>query len=275
MPFRIVIKPYGGLANRMRSMDSALILAGILHIRPKVIWEMSFELNCSFRHLFKLPDTFDLHEYYVNGFIKRSNDILVRNLAKIGIYLPSGFDKYLFDKEIQDLIALNYDFKNLLTSDQSVFIRTVHQFYTNSDSFKIFRPVDELMDVINQYSKSFTPNTIGIHIRRTDNNLSIKYSPLEGFIDLMNMEISRYRDTLFYLATDSSDDETRLKNIFGDRIITHTKILERNTEKGIQDALIDLYCLSKTSKILGSYYSSFSEVAAQINKIQLIQVYKS
>jgi hypothetical protein len=36
----------------------------------------------------------------------------------------------------------------------------------------------------------------------------------------------------------------------------------RSEPAGVQDALIDLYCLAKTQKILGSFHSSFSEEAA-------------
>ena len=78
----------------------------------------------------------------------------------------------------------------------------------------------------------------------------------------------------FFLATDSPDVEESIKSNYGDRIITHDKTLARNTVSGMQDSLIDLYCLARTNRIIGSFYSSFSEVAAKINNIELVQVYK-
>jgi hypothetical protein len=48
----------------------------------------------------------------------------------------------------------------------------------------------------------------------------------------------------------------------------------RNLQKGIQDAVVDMYCLAGCQKIIGSYFSSFSEVAAQINGIELNQIYQ-
>jgi hypothetical protein len=274
MPEKIVVKPFGGLANRMRSVDSAAILAGIFNIKLNVIWEMSPELNCSFGRLFKPADILDVKEHIVNGFIARIYDHAYRDLSKIGIKFPLGFDKYLLDKDFAEIKKNQSDIVEVFASYRSVFVRTFHQFFMNDKSFEIFRPIDELESQIRKFTNKFTQNTIGIHIRRTDNLNSIKFSPIEEFIKLMYEELNRYPDASFYLATDSSNDESKLKEIFGDRIIIRQKSLSRNSEKGIQDSLVDLYCLSNTKKIIGSFYSSFSDVAAQINHIELKIVYK-
>ncbi len=273
MPKKIVIKPYGGLANRMRAIDSASILAHMFNIKLNVNWVRSKELNCSFSHLFILPEEINIMEYSLNPVIYRLNYIMIGMLMKIGIYLPFGFDKYLFDSEIVKLNKQQADYPNILSEQRSVYINTANQFYRSRDSFKIFRPIDELLIKIENYTQYFGNYSVGIHIRRTDNINSIKYSPIEGFIELMNAEINDHPDVMFYLATDSENVKKYLKDIYGGQIITHNSTLNRNSEKGIQDAIIDLYCLSKTNKIIGSYFSSFSEVAAQINNIELIQVF--
>lgn len=43
----------------------------------------------------------------------------------------------------------------------------------------------------------------------------------------------------------------------------------RQDENGIADAVVDLFILSRTQRLYGSYWSSFSEVAAQIGNIPL------
>ena len=48
--------------------------------------------------------------------------------------------------------------------------------------------------------------------------------------------------------------------------------LRRNTLDGMQAAVIDLFCLANTNRIYGSYWSSFSEIAAQIKKAELVIV---
>ncbi len=271
----ITVKPSGGLANRMRAIDSALLIGKSTGHEVSVIWEMSFELNCSFRKLFCLPDTLDIREYSINRYIKRTGDFLVRKLRKAGIILPFGFERHLFDIDILAMKRGNVDFINTLGSDRSIFINTVHQFYNSNDSFVAFKPIPELQKIIEQYVRCFSANTVGVHIRRQDNIESIKHSPIEDFISSMEHEIVNNSKTSFFLATDSEQVEKTLRDVFKERILTHKKVLDRNSEVGIQDALIDLFCLSKTKKIFGSYYSSFSDIAAQINNIELVQIYRS
>jgi hypothetical protein len=269
----ITIKPFGGLANRMRAIDSAHTLARKFNIPLEIVWEMSFELNCSFSKLFLIQSSISVVEYKITGFRKRISDSSIRYLRKFGIHFPLGYTKYLYDDEVLRLNRQHYDYEGL-KSFPAIYINTVNRFYYDEFALKSFIPIPELQKKISDCTLNFNEHTIGIHIRRSDNIQSITHSPIEDFIYLMKKESELNQDTLFYLATDSPTDEKVLMEAFPGRIISLTKTLDRNSEKGIQDALVDLYCLSKTVKIFGSYYSSFSEVAAQINKIELIQIYK-
>jgi len=57
---------------------------------------------------------------------------------------------------------------------------------------------------------------------------------------------------------------------FGDRIIVLPDVdTSRNSVRGMQDALVELYVLSRTNKIFGSHQSSYSETAAQIGNYSL------
>ena len=49
-----------------------------------------------------------------------------------------------------------------------------------------------------------------------------------------------------------------------------TESISRTTQQGMVDALVDLVCLSRTPKIFGSYWSSFSETAAALGETELI-----
>ena len=108
---------------------------------------------------------------------------------------------------------------------------------------------------------------VGVHIRRTDHTKCIENSPLEFFIDMMNKEPS---DTKFYLATDCLETKNKLKELFKERIITSSIILKRTTREGVRGALQDFVSLSNCSKIIGTRYSSFSEMAALYGGIELV-----
>ena len=51
---------------------------------------------------------------------------------------------------------------------------------------------------------------------------------------------------------------------------THRSSDSRTTQQGMVDALVDLVCLSRTTKIFGSYWSAFSETAAALGETEVI-----
>jgi hypothetical protein len=271
----ITVRPYGGLANRMRVIDSAFQLAKRNNASVKVIWELSDELNCPFDSLFETLKDLHVEEVVLTRTQRRMNEGIRRIFQLVKIRYPFGYSVCLHDKEILKHTETGYDLNELVKSSPDIFIRTVHKFYEDVHSFEEFVPVLSLKEKIEGYAAQYSDYTIGLHIRRTDNKLSIKFSPLSGFTDRMDEAILKNQDTKFFLATDSPGVEEQIKSKFGNRIIAHPKTLDRNTASAIQDSVVDLYCLSKTKRIVGSFYSSFSEVAARINNIELIQVYKN
>ena len=128
------------------------------------------------------------------------------------------------------------------------------------------------MKIIIKVTENFD-NTIGIHIRRSDHKEATKRSKTTFFIDKMNEYISNDINVRFFLATDDMETKNKLINEFGSRVITNNITnYNRNQKDAIQSALIDLYCLSKTKQVLGSYHSTFSQMAATIGKIECIVV---
>jgi hypothetical protein len=112
-------------------------------------------------------------------------------------------------------------------------------------------------------SKSF----VGVHIRRTDHTKCINESPLSFFIETMSREPS---ETRFYLATDCENTKRKILELFKDRVITSEIILKRTSVDGVKGAIIDFVNLANCSKIIGTRYSSFSEMAALYGGVDLI-----
>lgn len=268
----ITVKPYGGLANRLRVIDSSYQLAQELNQEMEVIWELSSELNCSFNKLFSIPDNIRFTERTVDSIFKKSKKKLRKLILKLGLRVPMGYDKYFIDDDVFSFKE-NSDLITELRKCKNIYIETVHLFYKNSESYTIFSPIEEITRSVDIIRGKFSSNTLGIHIRRTDNVLSIKYSPLSEFRKVMDAELTKDTNTKFFVATDSPDDEAELKREYPGKIITYEKEISRNSEKGIQDALVDLLCLAETNKIIGSYYSSFSDVASYMGGIELQLIY--
>lgn len=265
----ITIKPYGGLGNRIRSVDSAIALAECTGKKLKVIWDANRELNCPFSGLFEPVDRFELKEissYYLPRKINEKISILLHRLS---INYPFSYDSVLHESDISRLKSENYNFCDQKGFNR-IYININGSFLTPQEPYKYFKPVNFIDSRIKSLSQEFDSATVGVHIRRTDNKLSIEKSPLERFIELMIVEKSRNEKLKFYLSTDSPEAEKIIIEKFPGNVITNKKELRRDRQEGIQDALVDLICLSKTSKIIGSYWSSFSEVAAEMGKIPLV-----
>lgn len=266
----ITLVPYGGLANRMKAIEALIVLTRDTGIHSTAIWFKDQGLNCSFNRLFQpleisrltLRNAF-LTDYLLNDRPRKKNFFVPRLFQKI------RFDSCLHEDEVTRRTYQNFDFRQWVLSHKKLYLSACLQFHPGNrqSSFTSFIPIPELQDRIDERCKDFAPHTIGIHIRRTDNLLSIEKSPTELFIRRMKEEVEMHDSVRFYLASDSPEEKKRLTTIFGDRVITDWKPVSRSTPEGVQDALVELYTLSRTRKILGSYYSSYSETAAEIGKI--------
>ena len=236
----ILLVPVGGLANRMKAIDSAIKLSRKTNSELHIIWFKDRGLNCRFDQLF---EPIDLPNVKITE-ATWSDYLLYDRPRQKNIFIPSLFQKATFDNCIYEKQALhlfyeNFDFYDW-AKNRKVYIASFVYFYSpedENDRFSVFRPLASILQEIDTRCSLFGTNTVGVHIRRTDNTLSIAQSP------------------------------TRLLNRFGNRVFTSVHKADRNSLEGMQEALVELYLLSHTRHVLGSVHSSFSETAAQIGKI--------
>lgn len=263
----ILLKPNGGLCNRIRTIDSGIMLSQQIKKPLRVLWTLGPELNCSFNLLFEADPRFEVTEARA---MPLSDSRLLNTLIFVRDYwhYRRRCRRVIFQTRMNSLIRQNFNFTELAKYD-SIFISCCNRFYRPQRKLQPLRPTAELRARAEAYIGQFTNPTLGIHIRRTDHNTVSSFSPEQGFLDAMNAQIRDNPETRFFLATDSPEIMSRFRALYQDRILWHPKDYSRNSSQGIQDALIDLLCLSRTTKIIGSRMSSFSETAAQINDIPL------
>lgn len=114
----------------------------------------------------------------------------------------------------------------------------------------------------------------GVHIRRGDNEVSKAQSPTIGFIEKLKEMMSMDEHIHFYLSTDDKGEAKILKKLVGDNLHYFPAGQSRDKPKDIESALVDLLVLSKSERILGSYWSSFSEIAAEYGGVPIEMVKK-
>lgn len=270
MKTSITLIPYGGLANRMKAIEALIALTHDTNANGNVIWFKDKGLNCSFSQLFQ---TIKLSNITVKEAVF-SDYLLNDRPREKNLFIPFLFEKWRFNSclhqdDVTKKTRENFDFLKWALSNDHCYLSACCQFYPSEPTtrFNSFIPITELQERINKRCRNFTTHTVGIHIRRTDNIISTKESPTELFVLRMKKEIEKNKEVRFYLASDSQEEKERLIAIFGDRIFTEKKPTSRDSPEGIQEALVELYALSRTQIILGSHYSSYSETAAEIGKI--------
>lgn len=251
----------------MRAIDSGIGLARALDLPIRIYWELGKELNCPFDRLFQ-----PLRESRVQLIETKRRPL---RFAKIHRTLSSKLQKIGFDNQYY----APSDYEQLRGLDHSrvkrnwpMTIESWSRFYSNPVNFQIFTLAPEISRRIDERIAGFTSRTVGVHIRRTDNAKSIQHSPDALFVQHMQAEIERHSETNFYLATDSQDVKKYFTEVFGRRIITTSFDASRDNIQGIEEATVELYALSKTCKILGSYWSSYSQTAAELGNIELIKL---
>lgn len=263
--------PVGGLANRMKAVASAFILAQQNQIETNVIWFQDWALHAPFNALFEPI-------YSPNIRISEASfidHIIYDRPRKKNLYIPRFFQYFLFqsclyEKTIQDLKEQNFDFGNWVQKGH-VYMASYLDFQkiTTDLLCQLFIPLPTIQKHIDQLCKNFSAHTIGVHIRRTDNLESIQQSPIELFFTAIDKEIDLNADVSIYLATDDESVKQELKKRYGKRLIYVKGKADRSSIAGIQGGIVDMYVLARTQKIFGSFHSSFSELAAQIGNIPL------
>lgn len=264
----IILKTRGGLCNRMRAISSAFFLAKKTQQRLLVEWSITSELNCSFFELFSKTADFTVERRITQNWNYRRNKVLtILGLQRRQVVANEEIYSKRKDGWVQTDFV-NY-FQEILQR-KTLIIETDWNFYPSArDNFSMFKPTSELEKEIEMITHNFEDNFFGVHIRRGDHQVAIEESPDELFFAAIQEQMIVDPSAKFFLSTDSLATQRLLVSRFPDACLTYSIEKKRESSVGVKQALVDLYCLASTSRVIGSYWSSFSETASEINHIPL------
>ncbi len=272
MDNEIILEPHSGLANRMRVIASGLWLGDMVHKKIKLVWNLNDDLNCPFEELFEpIEDIEIINKKFKYRFLRivEQENIFKRLTRKYTVaFLMRDYISF-DDVGVKKIRAGEIDILDLSNASKTLYFNTCESFGSFSNEFKLFIPIPDIQKKINECCGHFNDSTIGIHIRRTDHAIAVNQSPTELFIHRIQNDLQNDSKINYFLSTDDSHTEKKLKSLFGNKIVTLKKEYSRNSITGIRDAVADLYCLANATKIYGSYKSSFSLIASKINGIKL------
>lgn len=114
---------------------------------------------------------------------------------------------------------------------------------------------EDIVARVNTLAKNFDSNTISVHIRSWDDDPGrrSKFHDINMFVETLDKYVYKYPNCKFYLVTDDMD-KNEIRTL-------HTRYSSRilNIPKDI--ALVELLLLSKNPILIGSYISTFTEMA--------------
>jgi len=281
--YLVAINP-GGISNRLKCLVSLWRIGKLTNRKLLIYWPKNSVCGAEFKNLFENKfNEISKEELYS---LKRKeykfhdpNDISIKDLQKK--YLISDTWRWVFLKEeeitkyfAKDKIE-NYPKYRSVTEPSQESAGIDFAFQNTSikakkeilNYLKKIKPIKKIEQRISKFEReNKIENCVGIHMRKGDylnGKDRLGFVSDEGdFIKRMNELIKINPKEKFFLCTDSEETQQKFKELFGKRIVTFTKT--NFDRKGIiftQEGLIDLLILSKTKKILGTYGSTYTEMA--------------
>ena len=259
-----------GIANRLKSLASAIRLSKIYKKNFGVYWNSSINIqnqdgsphrppskfSDSFENDFEIDDL-DLYEPH-DALLMRTWRLCV--MASDGI--QPGFCKHI-DNYAPTGIAIDFEYDRIPDHLKEIY----------SEIFSMFNLKRHIQKKINGFQKRhFDEKTISVHMRSYNDAAGTRgkrkgvYSfDVDNFIDEMKKQDD---DCSFFVCSDSAEAVECIRSIFGNRVITYSMSHIRSNE----DDIIELYLLSKNKIIIGTKSSTFTEVAWWLSSCKMESV---
>lgn len=269
MKTTIDIVPFGGLGNRLRVFNSALFLGKEIGVEINLGWIVKAELNAEFSDLYQsatLPYG-RIGKLKMKAYTFFLKHIFVQKYPRIyRFFLSFIYDLVVFDQDI--LSWPKRELQNRIQSSNKVLIASCYQFWEFRD-YNNFRLKDTLKSKVDEVSQDFE-NVVGVHIRRTDHVDIIKSSSLNAYLNKMDELLRLSTDQRFFICSDDQGVKNELSQKYGNQVFFNEVELSRASFSGMEGAILDIYLLAKTNKIIANSKSSFAVMASKIGKLKEI-----
>lgn len=274
----IDILPCAGLGNRMRAIASAMSAAQELCEKPSICihWKREAAVGAAFRDLFDitaLPAWVQVAELAVGApepFKTEVNSetqwatFLEREKAGGTTVLQFKSHSAFFDANAQTWPSM--------CSDKASYRGVPNPSERWLRNLRSLRFVEGLVALADRNLSGLYGPLVGVHLRRQDHIHCVRECPAATMWAAMDAEPTLW----FFFTSDSMEERKKASHKFPTRVrLSAEPYKGRDSVGGMMVAAIDFITLSKCSKVLGSFQSSFSEMAAAYGGIPFVAVRKS
>lgn len=290
MPRTLTIVPCCGLANRMRAIAGAYVMATMSDRKLEILWPITRDLAAPIEVLLDTQslraDWRDITSRQLTMHYKSPGpgnmylSAVTRSFgAKIrGRYYLNPDRRAGRRASYADFEVIEHDIREKAMSPdiRHLVITTAQEIgYVPPEIFRsIFRPSALVRELVDGKEGLIGPALyrIGVHVRRTDNKDAIRLSPLRDIMAVVKSEIKRAdRPSMIYLATDDEKVKKKFSREFPN-VITSAQPATRSTVSGMLEATAEMWMLSRCNIIIGSAASAFNVMASRIGDRPLITV---
>lgn len=279
----------GGLGNRLQGLASGLKYANELNIKPSVLWPANIDCNSNIDDLFSSPSVKwapfnEISPSFSFGGEGKLNSLLIsmnRGLSLSNLPYPRDLiDSITRIEYIEPLSCLDYSawsgFDRVIIAPyhyfwapgmnrndvEDAFIQLAQQNFVNKHVFLAYT------DFIN--ANHGIQSAITVHARRPYTHRETPIEELvhnpdrlsnQDYLKICEFAIGTKDECKVFFCTNSPSLESLVLQTFGSKVIVLPKHSVANDDPlAIQDALVEMLCMSQTSHIIAS--SSFSACGA-------------
>jgi hypothetical protein len=281
---KLYINVKNGLGNRLRALASGYNIARATNRQLILIWTPDNHCQVKFTDLYKVNYLFK-----DATIIENQDSITIADAIEYKV----GENEYI----VGDKVVYNYvEFKDKYIDDTTsnniyvisacVLINKHTNWNKECDFLRRLEVVDDIAIKIYDFElNNVMPEIIGIHIRMGQSAETAKYEDTSHYTEVAKASINKWRShshwntfikemdniikdnpkQVFFLCCDTEEAYKAILGLNKYNIVYIKKnVYDRSIEQ-LRSAVIDLVLLSKAKYILGSNWSSFTEIASRLS----------
>jgi hypothetical protein len=240
-----IVKPIGGLGNRLKSLVSALRFTNKVYTTDRIF-------NLLFKKQFPVVNEYQgkCLEFSDWRFRLKESDPVNENFGTVYLQCCSA-------KE-QSRYAIDFEYFRIPEVIRSEI----------ASIFSMLEPSTIIQQAVARFTEDWSKDVIAVHVRSWIDD-PIRRAALYN-LEAYFREIDRRNASMrIFLATDSMDVTSEFVKKYGDRVLFHPygapnlnpHVSESETDETAIKAFVDMLCLSKGELLIGTYLSTFTECA--------------
>lgn len=284
---RLYIHAKNGLGNRLRAFCSALVIGRAVGREVVLIWVVDEHCGATWDDLFEpVPDVRVLDRVPPMEHSAHRYEFLAVSYSNLeaGERGEHG-EFYNYDREKDAYVddALPCD---IFVASACVLRNNHTNWHKETDALRNLQPKADVLAEVDMFCRhDDVREMIGVHVRMGQAPETAPYEDISGYSAEAMASVGKWRgcshwqvfanemarimaerpSQQFFVCCDREDAVAALRRAFGNNVVTQERSVYDRSVAEVRAALIDLLLLARTRELLGSNWSSFTEIAHRLS----------